>query len=483
MLKSNSLKTRLTLLNTLLLVLILGAGGFFLYSSQQGLLYDRFDSDLLDIARDLSCDQHLAAQAPATPEAICASLNRTSLSNGERFVVALYATDGNLLCSNESQLLKLPQLSAANLVNNRERRISFDSLALEDGRQFRQLIYPIVQNDEVNYQLQLLKPLNQLTERLQMLALLLTFSGLSATICFALCHWLLLSLFTAPLAKLARRMDKTDEENLDKGFNASPLFGQELQQLAASYNSLIERLKLSLHKAHQFSADVTHELRTPLTILRGETEIALRGEKSSEEMKQVLTSNLEEIGRMGRLIEDLLMLSKSELGEIPLQMEAIDLGSLLDELHFQAKIIAEDKQIQVDLKRSKQQVSLYADGLRLRQVFLNLLTNAVKYTPEGGKVSIDWSLQGNTAEINIADTGIGIGSKHLDHIFDRFYRIEKTRNRNDGGSGLGLAIVKWIVDAHHGRISVTSTPGKGSCFTVTLPLTHLQTSAQDLKNF
>ena len=112
-------------------------------------------------------------------------------------------------------------------------------------------------------------------------------------------------------------------------------------------------------------------------------------------------------------------------------------------------------------------------------MLLNLLTNAIKYTPEGGAVTIDWSLQKNFARIIIEDTGIGIGCKHQAHIFDRFYRIDKTSNRDDGGSGLGLAIVKWIVDAHHGSVRVCSDPGLGSCFTVMLPLTHRQSSPEE----
>ncbi|NOQ51311.1 MAG: hypothetical protein GQ578_03680 [Desulfuromonadaceae bacterium] len=153
-------------------------------------------------------------------------------------------------------------------------------------------------------------------------------------------------------------------------------------------------------------------------------------------------------------------------------MEALDLGTLLEELHEQAKILAESKQIKLELKGEEEQISLFADGARLRQVFLNLLTNAIKYTPEGGLIIINWSLQGEAARIIIEDTGIGIDSEHQQHIFDRFYRIDKTRNRNDGGSGLGLAIAKWIVDAHAGSIRVCSVPGQGSKFAITLPLTH-----------
>jgi signal transduction histidine kinase len=216
---------------------------------------------------------------------------------------------------------------------------------------------------------------------------------------------------------------------------------------------------------------VTHELRIPLTILRGETELALRGDKSADELRQIINSNLEEISRMAHLVDDLLLLSKSEQGEIPLKMEALNLNELLEELHFQGKIIAEPKQIMVELKGPEKQVSLLADPNRIRQVFLNLLTNGIKYTPEGGRVTINWALQEESVRIIFEDTGIGIESAHQQHIFDRFYRINKTGNRNDGGSGLGLAIAKWLVEAHGGSIMVCSEPGQGSSFAILLPLT------------
>ncbi len=242
-----------------------------------------------------------------------------------------------------------------------------------------------------------------------------------------------------------------------------------VKNLAASCSDLIERRANNLRRAKQFTADVTHELRTPLTILRGETELALRNDRDINQLHQVLESNLEEINRMTFLIEDLLLLSKSDLGEIPLKTEPMRLDSLIEELHHQAQLLATDKNIEVTLLSKHESISLQADNLRLRQVFLNLLTNAIKYTPEDGSVSIELTEEASFVTITISDSGIGMEEKHLNSIFDRFYRINKTNNRYDGGTGLGLSIVKWIVNAHQGEINVTSTLGQGSTFTVTLP--------------
>jgi len=173
---------------------------------------------------------------------------------------------------------------------------------------------------------------------------------------------------------------------------------------------------------------------------------------------------------MSYLIEDLLLLSKGDLGEIPLKMEPLQLNELVTELHHQAQLLATAKNIKVELHCPQELILLQADSLRLRQVFLNLLTNAIKYTPKDGTVTITLRLDEESVITTITDTGIGMDSEHLEAIFDRFYRVNKTGNRNDGGSGLGLAIVKWIVYAHHGSVKVSSTPGQGSKFTVIFPL-------------
>ncbi len=269
---------------------------------------------------------------------------------------------------------------------------------------------------------------------------------------------------------LTQLIDQTNSQLSQPMFEVAETAEPEIIKLARSYNSMMAHHANNLLRARQFSADVTHELRTPLTILRGETELALRNGRDQKQLREVLESNLEEISRMSYLIEDLLLLSKSDLGEIPLKRESIPLVELIIELHHQAQLLATTKNIKVDLHCPDEKITLPADSLRLRQVFLNLLTNAIKYTPKNGSVAIELLLNKDNVEIIITDTGIGIDDENLDIIFDRFYRVNKTNNRNDGGSGLGLAIVKWIVNAHAGSITVSSIPGQGSKFTVTLPL-------------
>ncbi|MBW2185251.1 MAG: hypothetical protein JRG71_02255 [Deltaproteobacteria bacterium] len=188
-------------------------------------------------------------------------------------------------------------------------------------------------------------------------------------------------------------------------------------------------------------------------------------------MRNILQSNMEEIERMGRIIEDLLTLAKSESGELPLSIREISLSDLLQELYLQGRTLAESKNIEVTLSHKvNEEILIRGDDLRLRQLFLNLISNAIRYTNVSGTVTIDVDRQDSQVIVEIGDNGIGIPHQHLPHIFERFYRTDEARNRSTGGTGLGLAIVKGITDAHNGTIQVTSTPNVGSTFSISLPV-------------
>ncbi len=280
-----------------------------------------------------------------------------------------------------------------------------------------------------------------------------------------------------PLDNMAQRCRTIDINHLDQRITTANRC-REAQTLVFEYNNMLERLQKEAERIRRFSGDASHELRTPLTILRGETEVALRWAKEPEEFRETLQSNMEEIKRMGRILEDLLVLSKSDAGELHLNRERINLLDIVQEIYSQAKILAADKQIDVALNINvDEEVVVAGDDLRLRQVFTNLITNAIRYTSAGGNVVIHLGRDAQHARISVCDNGIGIEDEHLPHIFERFYRSDEARNRAAGGSGLGLAIAHSIVSAHHGEIKVTSSPGQGSDFTVILPLADQQQSA------
>jgi signal transduction histidine kinase len=227
-------------------------------------------------------------------------------------------------------------------------------------------------------------------------------------------------------------------------------------------------LESSFNRTKQFTADASHELRTPLTILKGETEIALKTEKTVEGLKAVLKSNLEEINHLVDMVKKLLFLSKEDVKTGDMPMETIELDKLLLEKYQQTKVLAEEKGVTMSLLRNDR-VRVKGDPYRLKELLLNLIENAVKYTPAGGDVALTLEGSNGFAKIIVADTGIGISKEDCPRVFDRFYRVDKSRVRSEGGSGLGLNICKQIVEAHKGGITLESELGKGSSFIVQLP--------------
>jgi heavy metal sensor kinase len=271
-----------------------------------------------------------------------------------------------------------------------------------------------------------------------------------------------------PVDVITTRARRITAENLDQTIPSRDV-DDEIGRLTSTINEMIQRLHNSFAQVKQFSADASHELRTPLTIMRGEIELALRTTKAPEEYRRILQSSLEEILRMSSIIENLLVLAKADQGLSKADFTEVDLATLVSELYDDSEVLAEPKHIHVSLKKNAP-ITLVGDKVRLRQLFLNLIDNAIKYTPEGGSVSLTVERQNGTALFQVEDTGIGIPSQDIDKVFDRFYRVDKARSRDLGGAGLGLSIAKWIAELHRGTITVQSEPNKGSTFTVHLPI-------------
>jgi len=272
----------------------------------------------------------------------------------------------------------------------------------------------------------------------------------------------------APVEAIARTASDIEAQNLSERL---PLrgTGDELDQLSATLNAMLARLEDSFRHITQFTADASHELRTPLTVMKGETELALRRPREAADYTIVLESNLEEIDRMTRIVDELLFLSRADMGEVKMERLPVKLESLLEDIHRQASLLGQERDVQVVLGLTAPAVVL-GDELRLRELFLNLVDNAVKYSRPGGSVDISLLTESDQAKVIVADQGIGISREDQKRIFDRFYRADDARAHTKKGTGLGLAICAWIVESHHGRIEVQSELHKGSTFTVTLPL-------------
>ena len=250
----------------------------------------------------------------------------------------------------------------------------------------------------------------------------------------------------------------------------TPATHDELGQLVETINGMIDRLEKSFKQVQQFTADASHELKTPLTILKGEAELALRKEREPEEYRQYLKSSLEEVDRLSRLVQDLLVLSKADMGRLTLQKEPLNLVRIADACCEQCRFLGEEKRIRIVFNYPKDaEIWILGDAYRLKQMFYNLIENAIKYSNEGGTVEISMSTNGKFAGVSIRDEGVGIAQEDIPYIFDRFYRVDKSRSREAGGTGLGLSICKWIAEAHQGKITVESTLGVGTRFTVWIP--------------
>jgi two-component system OmpR family sensor kinase len=246
----------------------------------------------------------------------------------------------------------------------------------------------------------------------------------------------------------------------------------EIGQLAATFNDMIGRLEVSFRQIRQFSLDASHELRTPLTVMKGETELALRRSRTEQEYRAVLESSLEEIDRMSRIVEELLFLSRADLGEVRLGRAPVRLDVLLQDVQRHAAVLGglagDGRQVEITVG-SLEPVTVMGDELRLRELVLNLVDNAVKYSHPRGQVQLSLVQAGHEARLAVRDEGIGIAPEEQAQIFNRFYRTEAARTHAKTGTGLGLSICAWIAQAHEGRIEVQSKPDAGSTFTVVLP--------------
>jgi heavy metal sensor kinase len=464
-----SIRVRLTFWYAMTLAVILAVSALFSYHYFSHNLREQVDHQVREIARTL--DQHRAdiiQDSSAKPN--CDGLqNLTHSNNWGAFVVL---RDASLQQACTSDNLQERELLFGPVARQQVRWLHehLETIEQADGGSLRLLSYPLVENGRllgVAPVGQVLGPLQQTIEELRLIYLVV---GPFAIFWLCLGCWLLAERTIAPIIEVTEAAQGITADNLSRRL---PLGNNqdELSQMVACLNQMLDRLDKSFRRVRQFSGDASHELRTPLTILRGETEVTLRWAKTPEEFQDMLRSNMEEIDRMERIIESLLTLAKSEVGELTLEMKELSLSDLVQELYLQSRLLCETKPLEVELQLEvDEEIRIKGDDLRLRQMFLNLISNAIKYTAENGRLDLVMTKDNDFVCVDIKDSGIGIAAEHLPHIFDRFYRVDKARNRMDGGTGLGLAIVKWIAEAHGGGITVTSEVGKGSSFSVRLPI-------------
>jgi heavy metal sensor kinase len=475
-----SLRFKLTLWYVLILGVLLVSFSGFLYMTLSRSLRRDVDDRLLSLASLIASE----SRSPNSrfgfgdiDEALQASLG---LRPSGKFIQVLDESGRIGQKSDNLGNVQLP-VSFAALRNAVRGLPTYDTLRPLGVPPLRVITYPMLENHHIARIVQVASSLEDVEDALNTLLIILVVTVPLALLVASLGGQFLADQVLKPVGHVTRTARLITSHNLNQQIQV-PRGRDELSSLVETFNEMIFRLGKSFDQIKQFTSDASHELKTPLTVLKGEMEVALRKERSSQDYEQVLRSNLDEINRMSRIVEDLLLLSKTDTGEIRLEKENINLTEIVRDVVEQLSLLAEAKGLRLVTTNHHEEVRVFADELRVRQLLLNLIDNGIKYTEPGGfiQVALEKSIPPETAmsqdqrqgsvKIIVSDSGIGISKEDQEKIFDRFYRVDKARSRDQGGSGLGLSICKWIVQAHQGNLAVESDLGRGSSFTVTLPL-------------
>jgi heavy metal sensor kinase len=274
--------------------------------------------------------------------------------------------------------------------------------------------------------------------------------------------YLLVGRALRPVDRIAQSAEQMAVQDVDARLPVVPS-GDAIERLSISLNHMLTRLRESMQTSRRFLADASHELRTPLTVVKGELQEVVRAAPVDRDLRDRIGSVLEEVARLEHLVSGLLVLSRLDVGEAQREWVDVDLAELSASTAEQMRLMAEDRGIQLQSRQLAPAV-VRGDRARLKQVIVNLLDNAIRFTPRGGSVTLGTASGDQFQALEIRDTGIGIPPAALPHIFDRFYRVDEARSREDGGAGLGLSIVRSICAAHRAEIEVDSEPGRGSYF-------------------
>jgi len=297
---------------------------------------------------------------------------------------------------------------------------------------------------------------------------ILLFCGLPAALLAVAGGWWLMKKSLAPVASLTRATEKITAQNLGSRLPRTHN-GDELDQLTEVFNSMLARLDDSFNRIREFTLHASHELKTPLTVMRGEVETALRTNTLPPAERERAVSQLEELQRITHIVDSLTLLAKADAGQLTLTRAAVALDDLVQDSFADLQILADGPGLQVELAVCEK-ISIQGDRHRLRQLLLNLADNAVKYNQPQGRITLSLRQVENLAEFQISNTGPGIPAEQLPRVFDRFFRGDPAHGNAVEGCGLGLSIVQWIVQAHGGKIQITSEPTRLTTVTVQLPL-------------
>ncbi|MBV8833070.1 MAG: heavy metal sensor histidine kinase [Acidobacteriaceae bacterium] len=454
----SSVRLRLTLWYALAFGLLLTCFSIYVLSSLSHDLRSAFDQTLMRTADATASyfDEFVERNNPAAG----AAETIREFSHGKTRVAIFRGHE--VIASNGANVVSLALRS--NLVGSV--RLGEYGMATDSERNERLAAVPIRINS-VTYTVAVLESMRELSDELARMRQIVLFAMPAAFLLAALGGFFLAGKSLEPVVTISAQAERITAKNLDERLDVKSR--DEFARLAAVFNALLSRLDKSFRVMREFMADASHELRTPLAIIHGEAEVSLSRERTVDEYRESISTIRDNSKRMARIVKDMLDLARADSGQQMLRREELYLDDVVTACCRSAQPLAQLKQIRLSCS-ADQDLSFQGDEELLRRMLVNLLHNAIQYTPSGGAVSVMLKRENHDGVLTISDTGIGIPQASLDRIFDRFYRVAEARTRADGGSGLGLSIVKLAAECHGGAVSVASRPGKGSTFTVRLPL-------------
>lgn len=457
-----SIRIRLTLLYVSLLGIVLVAFSAAFYSILQFSLTTEIDRALEDRAQQVA----LGIQAQNNPLDILRSgrisLPELDVFSSRSIYVQIRNVQGDVVKGSPNLMDSTLPIDQEIVDEVGQGRANLKMIEVGSAR-LRLYSAPLIWGDNIIGMVQVGNPLNGVEETLQRVFLFLVGGTVIALILATFFGILLAHLSLKPIDDITMTANQiVSAQDLQQRLRVSGT-GDEIDRLSATINHMLARLEDFFKAQLRFSAEVSHELRTPLTIIRGNVEALRIGIESEQERAEIVATIESALDRMSRLVSDLLMLSRADIG-LTLHKEPLELDGVILDVFQEAHTLANGVKLHLG---HADQVQVCGDADRLKQLFINLMENAIKHTPGGGNVTLSVYREGEQVRVSVADTGEGMSPEHLPHIFDRFYRVKGQKRK---GSGLGLAIVKWITEAHGGTISVESEPGIGSTFIVRLPV-------------
>lgn len=398
-------------------------------------------------------------------------IDNTDLQSWGRYVQVINPYGNPVARSDALRTIPLPRIDEA-LQRGLQGKPHFDTVTKLGEYPFRIATVPVVMGDRVPYLVQVGASVEGVDTALNRASNILLILTPSVFLIALLGGWFLVGRALKPVDDMTQAALTIESKRLDVRI-VPPRSDNEISRLATALNAMLARLDHSFRQIERFTADASHELKTPLTSVRGEAEVALMGEHTPEEYRATLNSIIDEVDRLTSIVNNLLLLSRADAEQVLLRQEPLSLDEVAMQVYEKLEPIAHKRKVRLEMAEMEE-VNMRGDALWLQQLLRNLLQNGINYTPEGGSVTLSvlnreqegrhWGI------LEIRDTGVGIPQEHIPHLFDRFYRVDAARSRDQGGSGLGLNIVAWVAEAHGGTISVQSTVGVGTTFTVQLPI-------------